>query len=183
MEEIIRTISKEVSGVLERVSEENAREIASGLHSANRIFIAGNGRSGLAGKMFAMRLMHVGYEVYVTGETITPSITAGDAFLVISGSGNTKSLVDLADKAAEAGATVYTVTTNATSKLGELAEKVLVLPAVTKAVDTREATIQPLGSQFDQSAHLLLDSLIVYLTRTFAEGKEETWKGKHANLE
>lgn len=183
MKDIIKTISEEVTEVLNDVSEEEATATAEQLHESTRIFIAGNGRSGLAGKMFAMRLMHVGYEVYVVGETITPSITEGDAFLVISGSGNTKSLVDLAEKAAGAGASVLAVTTNEDSKIAGLATRTLVIPAVTKADEARKTTIQPLGSQFDQSAHLLLDSLIVYLTRHFAKDGEKSWKGKHANLE
>ncbi|SDX93544.1 6-phospho-3-hexuloisomerase [Salimicrobium album] len=183
MQDIMRTVSEEVMEVLEEVSEEEAKKIASHLHEADRIFIAGNGRSGLAGKMFAMRLMHVGYEVYVVGETITPSITGGDIFLVISGSGNTKSLVDLAEKAGGAGAHVLAVTTDEESKLGAIALDTLVIPAVTKNDGSKKTTIQPLGSQFDQSAHLLLDSLIVYMTKYFAEDDENSWKGKHANLE
>ncbi|PBB06488.1 6-phospho-3-hexuloisomerase [Salimicrobium humidisoli] len=183
MKYIIRTISEEITDVLEEVSEEEAKKMTSYLHEANRIFIAGNGRSGLAGKMFAMRLMHVGYEVYVVGETITPSIAEGDVLLVISGSGNTKSLVDFAEKAVREGANVLALTTNKESKVAEISVSTLVIPAVTKNDSSKKATIQPLGSQFDQSAHLLLDSLIVYMTKYFTEDGEDSWKRKHSNLE
>jgi len=37
----------------------------------------GVGRSGLIGRAFAMRLMHLGFEVYVLGETITPAVEKG----------------------------------------------------------------------------------------------------------
>ena len=43
-----------------------------------RIFVAGEGRSGFSAKGFAMRLMHLGYTVYVVGETITPALREGD---------------------------------------------------------------------------------------------------------
>ena len=53
------------------------------------IFILGAGRSGLMARGFAMRLVHIGYTVYVIGETITPSIQAGDVLVSVSGSGKT----------------------------------------------------------------------------------------------
>jgi len=35
-----------------------------------------------------MRLMHLAFDVYVLGKTITPSIGEGDLVIVISGSGS-----------------------------------------------------------------------------------------------
>ena len=37
-----------------------------------------------------MRMMHVGLDAYVVGETVTPSLEADDIFIVGSGSGETK---------------------------------------------------------------------------------------------
>ena len=37
----------------------------------------GAGRSGLVAKAFAMRLMHLGLEAFVVGETITPALNKG----------------------------------------------------------------------------------------------------------
>jgi 6-phospho-3-hexuloisomerase len=39
-----------------------------------RILVMGAGRSGLVGRAFAMRLLHLGYNAYVLGETIVPAI-------------------------------------------------------------------------------------------------------------
>ncbi len=54
------------------------------------------GRSGLAAKAFAMRLMHLGISSYVVGETISPAIYDDDCIIAISGSGETNTIVSAA---------------------------------------------------------------------------------------
>jgi 6-phospho-3-hexuloisomerase len=48
--------------------------------------------------MAAMRFMHLGYTVFIVGETNTPAILEGDLLLVASGSGTTSSVVSSAEK-------------------------------------------------------------------------------------
>lgn len=84
--ETAQTCVEEISTVISCTKEEELAAIAQGFKHARRIFISGDGRSGLMGKAIAMRLMHGGYEVYVVGETITPSIGKGDVLLLVSGS-------------------------------------------------------------------------------------------------
>ena len=43
-------------------------------HRKGKVLVMGAGRSGLVGKAFAMRLLHLGFNSYVLGETIVPSI-------------------------------------------------------------------------------------------------------------
>ncbi|GGA90907.1 6-phospho-3-hexuloisomerase [Ornithinibacillus halotolerans] len=184
MKEIIKAVATEISTVLERVKEEEVVQLHDELTTANRVFIAGTGRSGLIGKVFGMRLMHKGYDVFIVGETTTPSIGSGDLLLLISGSGNTGTLVNFANKAKETGAKVALVTTAADSKIGKVSDCVVTIPAATKKRNPEEpTTIQPLGSQFDQSAHLLLDALIVYNMEKSGDQDHEKLKGRHANLE
>lgn len=136
------------------------------------------------GKAFAMRLMHAGYHVYVTGETITPSIEHGDLLLAISGSGSTQSICQFAEKAKKQEAQLTAVTTNADSKLAEISDHVLVIPAATKKRLSEEPdTIQPLGNQFDQSLHLLLDAIIIYTLDQSKKTNNEEMTARHANLE
>lgn len=185
MQKIINTIAEEITGVLAQMDEEEVIKLADHLQNAQRIFIAGTGRSGLVGKVFAMRMMHSEYPIYVVGETITPSIESGDLLLAISGSGSTGSLVQYAKKAKEIDAKVALVTTNKASVIGELSDCKVVIPAATKKrLPSEPDTIQPLGSQFDQSAHLLLDAIIVYLLEHQPEGRShKSLNQKHANLE
>ncbi|MRH44480.1 6-phospho-3-hexuloisomerase [Aquibacillus halophilus] len=184
MKHVTDTIANEIQEVLQSINPNESKELADELKQARRIFIAGTGRSGLVGKIFAMRLMHSGYQVYVVGETITPSIETEDILLVISGSGSTQSLKYYANQAKSVGAKLTLVTTNKDSEIGKISDCTVLIPAATKKRLPHEPdTIQPLGSQFDQSAHLLLDAVIVYLLQQ-QDGKEESsLNKKHANLE
>lgn len=180
----IEAIANEVQEVLQRVKPEQTEQLAIELHEAQRIFIAGTGRSGLVGKMIAMRLMHSGYQVFVVGETITPSIESDDILLIISGSGSTRTLKYYADQAKSIGAKVALVTTNENSPIGELSNCNVLIPAATKKrLPNEPNTIQPLGSQFDQSAHLLLDAVVVYLLQKQDRKDDSSLKKQHANLE
>ena len=58
------------------------------------IFLAGSGRSGFVAKFFAMRLMHLGFHVYVFGETLVPPVNDGDIILFISKSGGENAVTD-----------------------------------------------------------------------------------------
>jgi 6-phospho-3-hexuloisomerase len=185
MKSIIKTVADEMSTVLTQVNEKEALLFSEKLRDAKRIFVSGEGRSGLMGKAFAMRLMHGGYPVYVIGETITPSIEGGDLLVAISGSGSTGAIYQFAAKAREAGAKVLLVTTNKDSKIASVSEEVLVIPAATKYRRPEEPkTIQPLGNQFDQAVHLVLDAIII---GTLQMEKEQTsfteMTKRHANLE
>src|SRR6478752_8347358 len=93
-----QTILDEITAVMNHIKEPQIEEVAFSLYRAKRIFVIGEGRSGLMGKSFAMRLMHLGATVYVVGETITPSIAEGDLLVAISGSGTTKNVVWTAEK-------------------------------------------------------------------------------------
>ncbi|MFD1037547.1 6-phospho-3-hexuloisomerase [Virgibacillus byunsanensis] len=184
MKKITDVIANEVSEVLRHVNPSETEELADSLQKANRIFVAGTGRSGLIGKTFAMRLMHSGYQIYVVGETITPSIESNDLLLIISGSGSTSSLKEYATKSKDVGFKVALVTTNKNSAIGQLSNCIVQIPAATKKrLDQEPDTIQPLGSQFDQSAHLLLDAVVVYLLQQQDEKNNAKLNQKHANLE
>ncbi|MDT9025600.1 6-phospho-3-hexuloisomerase [Rossellomorea yichunensis] len=182
MKSIITTVADEISEVLSKVKEEEATHLSEQLKKAKRIFVYGEGRSGLMGKAFAMRLMHGGFQVYVIGETITPSMDEGDLLIAISGSGSTGAIVQFASKAKEIGASVFLVTTNRESKLASISDGIMGIPAATKYRRAEEpATIQPLGNQFDQSVHLVLDAVII---GTLEDGDtNETMAKRHANIE
>ncbi|WP_173918376.1 6-phospho-3-hexuloisomerase [Halobacillus sp. Marseille-Q1614] len=184
MKQTIHTVAEEIIQVLNNVEEEQALKLSRSLEGASRIFVAGEGRSGLMGKAFAMRLMHAGYEVYVTGETITPSIAKGDLLLAVSGSGSTKSICQFADQAKKAGAIVFAVSTNRQSKLSDISDHTLIIPAATKKrLPEEPSTIQPLGNQFDQSLHLLLDAILIETITQSSKTDNEEMTGRHANLE
>lgn len=90
---ITKTILHEIDTVLRQVREEQLQELAVKLQKAKRLFVVGEGRSGFMAKSFAMRLMHLGANTYVVGETITPAIAEGDLLVAVSGSGLTTTKV------------------------------------------------------------------------------------------
>lgn len=185
MKTIIQKVAEEISTVLSNVNEEEAIQLSAQLKVAKRVFVYGEGRSGLMGKAFAMRLMHGGFQVFVIGETITPSIEKGDLLVAISGSGSTEAILKFASKAKESEANIFLVTTNKESKIAAICDGVLNIPAATKhRRPTEPATIQPLGNQFDQSVHLVLDAIII---GTLAENDDKNvykeMTRRHTNFE
>lgn len=171
-------IVDEVKDVLKSINLEELENTINMIQKDVRIFVDGEGRSGFAGKGFAMRLMHLGYEVYVMGETNTPSFQEKDVFVCISGSGNTGSVRLNAEKAKNTGVKVVTITNNRDSSLGEISDQVIQLNATVRGDTQNRKSIQLLGSLFDQSAHLLLDSVCLSLSKRDDISNEEA-TGKH----
>ena len=179
----VTAVLAEIQGVLDKVNPSELTTLVDRLEQAPRVFVAGEGRSGLMGKAFAMRLMHLGVTVYAVGETITPSVKDGDVVVVISGSGTTGGAVRTAENARQAGAEVLAVTTDTSSPLARLAEHVLELPAATKFRKEGEpSTIQPLSSLFDQNTHIALDVACLDLARR-RDVDNERARGAHSNTE
>jgi 6-phospho-3-hexuloisomerase len=180
MKKLIKTVLHENSLVLHAIDIEETEDLVKKISGARRIFLYGEGRSGLMGKAFAMRLMHCGYNVYVIGETVTPSIEKGDLLIGISASGTSTSLATHFTKAKETDA--YTFLMTASAQHGLWTDGTLVIPAATKHRREEEpATIQPLGSQFDQSAHLLMDAIILALLE--GKNRHHDLLKRHANME
>lgn len=152
------------------------------LTAADRVFVFGAGRSGLALRMTAMRLMHLGLDVHVVGETTTPAIRAGDALLTASGSGTTSSIVRAADTAAEVGARVVGITTAPDSPLARAADALVIVPAAAKLDRSATASTQYAGGLFEQGVVLVGDAIFDALWRRSGLSADDLWP-RHANLE
>lgn len=183
--ETVSAVVREIGACLEKVSAQHLERALAELSRANRIFSAGAGRSGLAMRGFAMRLMHLGKASYMVGEVATPAITAGDLLVIGSGSGRTESLVAMVNKAKKIGARIVLVTIDPQSPIGALADCVVEIPAPSPKATRgggNAKSVQPLGSLFEQSLFLLLDALIVSLMRQ-GNVSAEAMYARHANLE
>ena len=111
LKESMLSISKHISNIARSLNEKEIVTFISSMQESNKIFIYGAGRSGLVAKAFAMRLMHLGFDIYVIGEIITPAIAKNDLLITISGSGETTSVVAAAEIAKRANAKVILITT------------------------------------------------------------------------
>lgn len=156
--------------------------MAERLRAADRVFVLGAGRSGLALRMTAMRLMHLGLTVHVVGDVSTPAITASDALLVASGSGSTAGTVRAAETARSVGAPVLALSTAAESPLADLAAVTVVIPAAQKQDHGGALSAQYSGALFEQAVMVIGDALFHTLWQASGATADELWP-RHANLE
>lgn len=97
MTEIVR----QVRDALCRVKEEEIKALIESLlrlTDGRRLFVIGAGRSGLVGRAFAMRMMQLGLNAFVVGETTTPALEKGDLLMTISRSGRTRTVLETAKR-------------------------------------------------------------------------------------
>src|SRR2546422_9543847 len=161
------------------LSVDRSREIAEAvaiLTSAKKLFVYGVGRSGLAARAFAMRMVQLGIDCYFIGETITPVVSDGDAVRIVSNTGSTMSAIQVANSARRVGAKVISVTGNRTSKLGRASSVVLLIHA-DEAI--AQARLAPLGTLFEDATVLLLDGLVAQVMERLGQ-TEADMRGRHA---
>ncbi len=192
----MREIALFISKAIERIDRNQLEKVISKLEEAFRnrrkVLVMGAGRSGLVGRAFAMRLMHLGFNSYVLGDTITPSIGEGDIAFAISGSGRTELIVTAARVAKKVGATVIAVTSYPDSPLGQLADYILQVPGRAKIAKEPDyfarqilgihEPLAPLGTLFEDTAIVVLDGVIVELMHRLGKSESELRK-LHANIE
>jgi len=186
--EILLHINDELKEFFRKIDPEQMELLADELLSANTIYIAGAGRSGLIIRAFAMRLMHLGLKVHVVGDVTSPHAKAGDVLVIGSGSGETKSMIAAAQKARECGMRIALNTFCENSTLSQLADVNLVLPGISQKaqnVSGGEAaihTLQPMGSAYEQLSFLVYDTVIMLLMEKLGLSNDEMFE-RHANIE
>lgn len=188
----INEIIHNVQEVSRELDEETINEMMDIVISSKNIFVLGLGRSGLVAKAFAMRLMHLGFSVYVVGETITPAIHDDDCLVAISGSGETSYIISTANITDKRGAKIIAVTSYEESTLASLSD--LVIPVkgrtkidmekdyITRQMGGKYQSLAPLGTLFEISTLIVLDGFIAELMNKM-EKTEEDMKLKHNVLE
>ncbi len=92
------------------------------LNRRGNYVVDGVSRSGFVANAFGMRLTHLGRNVFMRDGPTTPAFIRGDAYLPITGSGNTREIIEGAIKAKLRGADVFPITVNNNSKLTSLME-------------------------------------------------------------
>ena len=189
----IEAILDNIHEAEEYLVEEDIANFIEIITTADNIFVTGAGRSGLAAKAFAMRLMHLGLSSYVVGETISPAINAGDCILAISGAGETNTIVTAAKIYKKRGAKVLALTSYPESSLGQLADGIIHVKGRTKVeVDDENylkrqikgnyTSLTPLGTAFELTSLVFLDGLVSELMETMGK-TEQDLKNRHTVLE
>ena len=177
-------ILMEIKTALHRIKHMEVELLLDAVQRARRVFCAGAGRSGLVMRSFAMRLMHMGMQSYVVGETVTPGIERGDLLIVGSGSGKTGSLLIMAEKTKAIGAELALLTVMPKSPIAGYADLCITIPATTAKVSgpSKTDTVQSKGSLFEQCLFILLESVILNLMQR-SSFQPDSIMTRHANLE
>lgn len=183
-------IVEEIKTVLDQVKSDQVEAFIDRLIRCHRIYVVGEGRSGLMVKAFAMRLVHLRKRCYVVGESITPALRRGDVLIAVSGSGETRSVVETAETAKRLGAIVLGVTARPDSNLRKHCAIVIVLPAKImkksiKSFDIRELEgiplEPPLGSLFEVSCMIFLEVVVMELMKRLRISEQQMYK-VHQNI-
>ncbi|MHB9130554.1 MAG: 6-phospho-3-hexuloisomerase [Armatimonadota bacterium] len=174
----------EISNVMQRVDKTEVDKLVDAIIRSRRLFLAGRGRSGLMMNAFAIRLTHLDIHCHVVGESTTPSLQVGDLLLVGSGSGETITAVLTAQNAKSAGGKLCVLTSRRESTLARMSDLVVVVSAPVREQSEIEpvTTIQPMGSLFEQSLLVLLDTIVLML-KSRLQQDEQQMMTRHSNLE
>lgn len=158
-----------------------------------KIFIGGAGRSGLVAKSYAMRLMQLGFNAYVFGESIIPTIKEGDILITISNSGKSSSIMHVFDNIKQDKIKILSVCGSTKSHLAKISDSKIVIPSTEDScltasdkerlnkLDFNPKELVLLGSAFEISAFIILDVLVVELMQELGL-KEDNLKDMHDNL-
>ena len=194
IQDMIRLMSSKIKKIADSISDEEITRFLDEILKARRIYVMGAGRSGLVAKAFAMRLMHLGFQAYVVGETITPAMKPGDLMVVFSGSGKTKTVADIAETAKDIGGRLALITSDKSSRIALISDSVVIIESQRDAVkdDTAEFEIRqmmgehksfaPLGTIFETASMVFADAIVSRLME-ITRMEEKDLKTRHANIE
>ena len=191
---MMQLMASKIRAISKTISDENVEQFLAELLHAQRIYVMGAGRSGLVAKAFAMRLMHLGLQAFVVGETITPALSKGDVIVVFSGSGKTQTIADIAETAKSIGAHICLITSNANSRIGKISDCIVIIEHHRDEVedDTAEFEVRqmlgehksfaPLGTLFETASIVFADAVISRLME-ITKTDENALKNRHTNIE
>ncbi|KUG20221.1 MAG: 6-phospho-3-hexuloisomerase [Methanomicrobiaceae archaeon] len=194
VKDMMRLMATKIRTIADVMSDEQIDALVNLIMNAQRIYILGAGRSGLVAKAFAMRLMHLGLQSYVVGETITPAMRPGDLIVVFSGSGETTTIADLAETAKGIGANVCLITSKKESRIGRIADSIVIIESQRDHVVDESAEFEirqmtgahksfaPLGTIFETTSMVFADAIISRLME-ITQTDVEALRGRHANIE
>lgn len=178
-----KIIMKELAECFEESHYEDRKKMIEMICRADRIFVAGTGRTGYVMRCFSMRLMQAGYSVFWIGDNNTPAAGKGDLIILGSGSGETGALCNYIKAAKAILMDSIVLTASGASTLAEEADMVVLLKGNSKFCKKGNCdSIQPMGALFEQELLIYLDALVLDMIE-FGLTSADIMKRKHANLE
>ncbi len=177
--ESVEHIGKAIERALKGYPLEDISKTVEDMQRAEKIFVYGAGRSGLVGRMFAMRLMQIGLRAFFIGETITPAVNDKDCVIFVSKTGETQTAIQAAEIVQnKVKARIIVLTASPDSTLADYGDIVMVIH--TERTE-KDATLAPLGTVFEDASIIFLDALCSVLMHELGEN-EENMKIRHPIL-
>lgn len=176
-----KLIIDELNHSIKTLTDDDVIDLIKKIQQHKRIFVYGTGRSGLMLKAFAMRLMQLGLNAFVVGETTTPSIQKGDLLILASASGETESVNIMAKSALNQGIELAIICASNTSTLAKLQTPNILLQSGTK-FNQSHVSQQPLGSLFEQMLLIFFDTVILVMSKQQKDCNKDMAQ-RHASLE
>lgn len=124
-----------------------------------KVVCLGAGRMGMQAYAFSMRLSHLGFNSYFLGDSSLPRIGPNDLVVINSSSGETPSMVLLAQIAAQAGAKILLISGSRESTLWELSNYQIKIPQIESAQLMKTYYEAISGMIFDELALSLVEVL------------------------
>lgn len=181
--ENIKAILSEITSVLERVQDDQIQKFIHEVISAKTIVVHGAGRVGYAIRGFGMRLGHLGFQAYTLGDSVVPAIKNGDLLIIASGSGETQTVYDIASIGKKNNAKIAVITGNPESRIGQLADCMIVMKAPSKTNEVQGIkSIQPMSTLNEQCLQLLFDAIVLGIMERTGQTNDVLWL-RHSNLE
>lgn len=178
--EIVKVILSQVATTFSKADVARLDRLKAGIAQTKRIFVAGQGRTGLIAKTFAMRLGHLGLTAHVVGETTTPAIAPGDLLIACSGTGAAQVTLVQVELANQVGARTLGVTWAKDSLLARACDEVVVLPVQEAEQDKQLKQFG--GALFEQALLVYFDALAAALKEKLDVSGDQM-RHRHANLE
>lgn len=173
----------ELSQVFDRMNDASVRDLLEEIKRADRVFLLGGGREGLATRAFAMRLMHLGKPSYWIWDDTTPSIGEGDLMICACGSADTGHENYITGMAKKAGARLALVTAADDGFISGIADVRVKVPAAAyRAKGDYVPTRQLMGNLFEQALFIFYDILVMMLREEMGVAPEEM-VSRHRNVE
>ncbi|MDD5112002.1 MAG: 6-phospho-3-hexuloisomerase [Candidatus Altiarchaeota archaeon] len=190
-EEIMRAIAEHIICTAKELPPGQEKKLTDAVIKADRIFVYGAGRSGLVARAFAMRLVQLGLTSYVVGETVTPSLGKKDLLILVSGSGETSIVLNIAKAAQPLGTRIGAITSYPNSSLGRIADIIVCIKGKAKVeiekdhlkhqIEGVHSSLTPLGTLFEDTSMVFLDGVVGRLMIQL--GKSEVdMKKRHATV-
>lgn len=185
-------ILNEIKEILSSFNEKDEQIVVDMLAHAHKfnhkVLCYGAGRMGLSLKAFSMRLNHLGLESYYFGDNYIPPLDSNDILILVSNSGETTTVVSVAQAAAKkAHSQLISFVGNTNSALAKMSNVVVPFKTCNGGLNSNDDpnkfnSVQPMTTLTEQALFIEFDVLILGLIEKLNINLEDT-KGFHSNVE